>query len=132
MHLMLLKLLCKYKVNSEVFYMEAFCDRKSIFHKIFYDNKNNILKENETMLKSKLLVSPVSGIVKKIDSNNAEIIIKTYDGYMVFLYLNERILKNSITSFIEEGSLIFKGDTIFNINCGYEKADLVVLKLKGW
>lgn len=114
-----------------MFHVEAFCNRKNLFYRIFYDDKNDILGENAKMLKNKLLVSPVSGVIKKIDSSNAEVIIKTYDECLFFLYLNEDIIKSSITSFVKEGSLIFKGDTIFNINCGYEKADLIILKLKG-
>lgn len=109
--------------------MEAFYCRNTISYN--YTKENNILNKNEIVLKNKLLLSPVSGVVKKIDSYNAEIIIKTYDGYMLFLYLNhEEIIKDNIECFVTEGSLLFKGDVIFKIDCGYENADIVILKIK--
>lgn len=109
--------------------MEAFYGRNTISYN--YSKENNILNKNEIVLKNKLLLSPVSGVVKKIDSYNAEIIIKTYDGYMLFLYLNNKeIIKGNIECFVTEGFLLFKGDVIFKIDCGYEKADIVILKIK--
>ncbi len=108
--------------------MEAFYNKKNLFHKIVY-NKELMNKDVKT-LKNKLLRSPVSGVIEKIDSNNAEIIIKTYDGCLVFLYLNEEVDKKFIVSFVKEGELIFKGETVFNISCGYKNTNLVILKVK--
>lgn len=109
--------------------MEAFYNKKDLFYKILYEDKISGLNENSTISKKRLLLSPVSGIIKKID-NNGEVIIKTCDGYTVFIYLTNDFLKGSIVSFVKEGELIFKGDTIFDINNGYENTDLIILKVK--
>lgn len=82
------------------------------------------------MEKDKFIVSKVSGIVKKVDSNNTEVIIKTHDGNLFFLYFNKEFVKDDIVNFVKEGDLIFKGDTIMEVKCGYNKEDITTLEMK--
>lgn len=82
------------------------------------------------MGKDKLILSEITGIVKKIDSNNTEIIIKTYDGNLFFIYLDETFKKDNIISFIKEGDLVFKGDIIMKVKCGYNQKDITTFELK--
>lgn len=109
--------------------MEALYNETNLFYKI-YDNECILLKEGTKEIKNKILLSPVSGIVKKIDSNNTEIIIKSCEGEMIFLYLNEKFMEKNILSFVKEGNLIFKGQAILNIFCGYEEKDLMIFTVK--
>ncbi len=110
--------------------MEALYSEKNLLYKILYDNECFLLKEGEKEVKNKTLLSPVSGIVKKIDSNNSEVIIKSYERDIIFLYLNEKFLKEDILIFIKEGDLIFKGQVILDISCGYEENDITVFTIK--
>lgn len=110
--------------------MEALYDKKNLFYEILYDNQCFLLKKDAKEIRNKILLSPISGVVKRIDSNNAEIIIKSFDGEMIFLYLSEKFIKEEILSFVKEGDLIFKGQAILDISCGYEEDDLTIFTIK--
>lgn len=110
--------------------MEVLYDKKNLFYEILSDNECILLKKDAKEIRNKILLSPVSGVVKRMDSNNAEIIIKSFDGDMIFLYLNERFIKKDILSFVREGDLIFKGQAILDVGCGYEEEDLTIFTMK--
>lgn len=110
--------------------MEVLHNKKNLFYEILYDDECLLLKKDLKEIKNKVLLAPTSGVVKKIDSNNTEIIIKSFEGEMIFLYLNEGFIKESILSFVKEGDLIFKGQPILNISCGYDERDLIILIIK--
>lgn len=110
--------------------MEILSDEKNLFYKTWCNNKYLLLKEGIEEMKSKILLSPVSGVVKKMDSNNSEIIIKSCEGEIIFLYLNQEFLKEYISSFVKEGDLIFKGQAVLDISCGYEEKDLTIFTIK--
>ena len=108
--------------------MEVLWNEDDLSHEVLYKNEKVILKQEIKGMKNKLL-SPVNGIIKKVDSNNTEIIIKSYKGDMLFLYLNERFINEPITSLVKEGDLVFKGEIILDISCGYIESDLTILKI---
>ena len=58
--------------------MEVLYDKKNLFYEILSDNECILLKKDAKEIRNKILLSPVSGVVKRMDSNNAEIIIKSF------------------------------------------------------
>ena len=95
----------------------------------------NDFKSDESCIKLKtynnIIFAPSGGIIEKIDSTNTEIIIKTYDGTKIFMYLEECSYKSSIDSLIDEGDYVLKGQPLlhFNENTENIKIKEVVLDL---
>lgn len=67
-----------------------------------------------------IVFAPSGGIIEKIDSTNTEIIIKTYDGTKIFMYLEECVRNTCIDRLIEEGDYILKGQPLLYLNEEYK------------
>lgn len=89
----------------------------------------NEFKEDESCIKLKtynsIVFAPSGGVIERIDSTNTEIIIKTYDGTKIFMYLEDESYNSSVDRLIEEGDYILKGQPLLHLN---ENAERIKIK----